>query len=240
MKLSKFWIWNEENERLTFAANYLEHKGYKKVKNLAECDFALLPVPTKKCMLDALGNKFALYGGGKYENGINYMNNENYVLKNAFLTAEGAVTTLETESNDSLLGKSILIIGYGRIAKALHRLLSAYGCRITVCSRSHESAQLCTFYGVEHIYFSELKCKNNYDIIINTVPHIVLTEPELKAVRNGVIILDLASFPGGVDTLVASSLNLKVINGRGMPSKFTVKAAGEALGCAADEIIRQL
>ena len=217
MKLSKFWIWNEENERLTFAANYLEHKGYKEVKNLAECDFALLPVPTKKCMLDALGNKFALYGGGKYENGINYMNNENYVLKNAFLTAEGAVTTLETESNDSLLGKSILIIGYGRIAKALHRLLSAYGCRITVCSRSPESAQLCTFYGAEHIYFSEL-----------------------KAVRNGVIILDLASFPGGVDTLVASSLNLKVINGRGMPSKFTVKAAGEALGCAADEIIRQL
>ncbi len=240
MKLSNFWIWSEENERLVFAANYLEKHGYIRVENLEVCDFALLPVPTKKYMLDSLGGKFALYGGGEYENGINYMKNEKYVLKNALLTAEGAVATLESENADSLIGKNILIIGYGRIAKALHRLLSAYGCNITVCSRSGESLVLSSFCGAKHIYFPELKNKNEFDIVINTVPHVVLTEHELKALKKSVIILDLASFPGGTDTLVASSLGLKIITGRGMPTKFTAKAAGEALGCAADEIIRQL
>lgn len=240
MKLSDFWIWSEENERLRFAADYLENHGYSRVESLEMCDFALLPVPTKKYMLDALGGKFALYGGGEYENGINYMKNEKYVQMNALLTAEGAVATLESENTDSLIGKNILIIGYGRIAKALHRLLAAYGCNITVCSRSGESSVLSKLYGANHIYFPELKNKNEFDIVINTVPHIVLTEYELKALKKSVIILDLASFPGGTDTLVASSLGIKILNGRGMPSKFTAKAAGEALGCAADEIIRQL
>lgn len=240
MKLSDFWIWSEENERLLFAADYLEKCGYNRVKSLELCEFALLPVPTKKYMLDSLGGKFALYGGGEYENGINYMKNEKYVLKNAFLTAEGAVAALENENADSLIDKNILIIGYGRIAKALHRLLAAYGSNITVCSRSAESAELSNFYGASHIYFPALKKKNDFDIVINTVPHIVLTEAELKALKKSVIILDLASFPGGADTLVAASLGLKIINGRGMPSKFTAKAAGEAIGCAADEIIRQL
>ena len=81
MKLGDFWIWSEENERLLFAADYLEKCGYNRVKSLELCDFALLPVPTKKYMLDSLGGKFALYGGGEYENGINYMKNEKYFIK---------------------------------------------------------------------------------------------------------------------------------------------------------------
>ena len=55
MKLGDFWIWSEENERLLFAADYLEKCGYNRVKSLELCDFALLPVPTKKYMLDSLG-----------------------------------------------------------------------------------------------------------------------------------------------------------------------------------------
>lgn len=52
------------------------------------------------------------------------------------------------------------------------------------------------------------------------------------------LILDLASFPGGVDTLVANSLGLKLINGRGMPSVYTQKTAGEIIGEAVVNIIK--
>ena len=51
------------------------------------------------------------------------------------------------------------------------------------------------------------------------------------------MILDLASFPGGVDTLVANSLKIKLINGRGMPSKYTQKTAGEIIAEAVMNMI---
>ncbi|MCC8016381.1 MAG: hypothetical protein LIO43_03180, partial [Clostridiales bacterium] len=77
------------------------------------------------------------------------------------------------------------------------------------------------------------------DIIINTVPHIVLTASELKSVKKDALILDLASFPGGVDTLVAKSLGLNLLSGKAMPCKFTEKTAGYIIGEAVTDIIKE-
>lgn len=237
MKLVSFAVPYTQDKRMVYAAEYLEKHGFKYMKSIDECDFVLLPVPVKKEMLDTLNGKFAFYGKGDYKNGFDYMKYETYVLKNAFLTAEGAVACLEENTDYSLIGKNILIIGYGRIAKALRKILCSYGSNITVCSRSAVSGAQAEFDGVEHISFSELKKKSNFDIVINTVPHIVLTKDELTALKKGVLILDLASFPGGVDTLVAKSLGIKLINGRGMPSVYTQKTAGEIIGEAVVNII---
>lgn len=237
MKLVSFAVPYTQDKRMVYAAEYLEKHGFKYMKSIDECDFVLLPVPVKKEMLDTLNGKFAFYGKGDYKNGFDYMKDETYVLKNAFLTAEGAVACLEENTDYSLIGKNILIIGYGRIAKALRKILCSYGSNITVCSRSAVSGAQAEFDGVEHISFSELKKKSNFDIVINTVPHIVLTKDELTALKKGVLILDLASFPGGVDTLVAKSLGIQLINGRGMPSVYTQKTAGEIIGEAVVNII---
>lgn len=238
MKLVSFSVPYTEDKRMVYAAEYLERHGFIYKQNIDESDFVLLPVPVKKEMLDSLNGKFAFYGKGEYKNGFDYMKDETYVLKNALLTAEGAVACLEENTDYSLIGKNILIIGYGRIAKALRKILSSYGSNITVCSRSSISKAEAAFDGVKHISFSELKNKSDYDIVINTVPHIVLTKEELTALKKSVLILDLASFPGGVDTLVANSLGLKLINGRGMPSVYTQKTAGEIIGEAVVNIIK--
>ena len=92
------------------------------------------------------------------------------VLKNAFLTAEGAVTLIEENTHYSLYRANILIIGYGRIGKALHNILKGYGAYVTVCSRSKESEADSVFNGAKHISFNDLKSANDADIIINTVP----------------------------------------------------------------------
>lgn len=238
MKLVSFAVPYTQDKRMVYAAEYLEKHGFRYINNVDECDFVLLPVPVKKEMLDSVNGKFAFYGKGEYENGFDYMKDEAYVFKNALLTAEGAVTCLEENTDYSLIGKKVLIIGYGRIAKALRKILCSYGSHITVCSRSTVSAAQSQFDGAEHISFAQLKNSSDYDIVINTVPHIVLTKDELSALKKDVLILDLASFPGGVDTLVAKSLGIKLINGRGMPSLYTQKTAGEIIGETIVNIIK--
>jgi len=136
MKLVSFSVPYTQDKRMVYAAEYLERHGFIYKQNIDESDFVLLPVPVKKEMLDSLNGKFAFYGKGEYKNGFDYMKDETYVLKNALLTAEGAVACLEENTDYSLIGKNILIIGYGRIAKALRKILSSYGSNITVCSRS--------------------------------------------------------------------------------------------------------
>ena len=239
MKLNRFYVPYTDDKRMIYAREYLENKGFISVDNYNNSDFILLPVPVKKYMLEQVGDKPVFYGMGEHKNGFDYMKNENYVLKNAILTAEGAVSYIEENTDYSLFGSKILIIGYGRIGKAIHKILKAYGADITVCSRSFESKALAEFNGARHIFFDELSKRNNADIIINTVPHPVLTKKELSAVKSDTLILDLASFPGGVDTLIAKSLGLKLLNGKAMPSKYTQKTAGYIIGEAVINIIEE-
>ncbi len=239
MKLKKFAVPFGEDKRMEYAKEYLEKHGYQYINSTQDADFVVLPVPAKKHMFSGLDDKLVFFGMGDFINGFDYMKYESYVLKNAFLTAEGAVTLLEENTPYSLFRSEILIIGYGRIGKALHKILRAYGANITVCSRSRESEADSVFNGARHIGFEDLRLENNADIIINTVPHMVLTKPELSVLKKDAIVLDLASFPGGVDTLCADSMGLNLLNGRAMPARYSEKTAGYLIGEAVADIIEE-
>ncbi|MBP1737633.1 MAG: dipicolinate synthase, partial [Oscillospiraceae bacterium] len=43
-----------------------------------------------------------------------------------------------------------------------------------------------------------------YDLIINTVPAQVLTESRLRELKEGCVVIDLASKPGGADERIGS------------------------------------
>lgn len=239
MKLKRFIVPFTDDKRMIYAKEYLEKHGFESTNSKEYADFVLLPVPAKEDMFTGFENKLVFYGMGNYKNGYDYMKYESYVLKNAFLTAEGAVTLIEETVPYSFYGTAVLIVGYGRIGKALHNILKGYGADITVCSRSKVSKDEAIFNGAKHINFEKLKSDNKAQIIFNTVPHMVLTKNELSALKKDAVILDLSSFPGGVDTLVADSLGLTVLNGRRMPSRYTEKTAGYLIGEAVSDIIEE-
>lgn len=95
------------------------------------------------------------------------------------------------------------------------------------------------FNGAKHITFDELKNKNNFDIVFNTVPHIIFTKAELDALDSEVILIDLASFPGGVDTLYAKAKGINLIDGKRLPSRYSKKSAGFLIGKTVHQIIKE-
>lgn len=223
---------------MKYASEYLVKKGYSLCNSLEKADFAVLPIPVKPYMLEKLSGKYVFYGAGDAR-GFDYNKVESFLLENAYLTAEGAVALLKENTGKAIYGSRVLITGYGRIASALHNVFSAMGANVTVCCRSHSDKIKAKYAGAGVIDFPSLKENGDYDYIFNTVPHIVFTKDELEALKDGALLFDLASFPGGVDTLFAKSKKISVIDGKRLPLRFSKIAAGELIGKTIDKIIKE-
>ncbi len=226
------------DKRIISAAEYLAKKGYTRVNNAENADFVLLGVNPKS---EYLNYDVPIYAGNvSADNVYDYTKREDFAIKNAYLTAEGALSLAINESDISLINSEILICGFGRIGKALHRYLSAFSRNITVCSRSSESKALANSLGAKTVDFTALKEKNSFDYIFNTVPHPVFNKEELAATKDEALIIDLASFPGGVDIHFAKHNNTRLITARGLPSEYSAKSAGRILGETVDNMIREV
>lgn len=67
------------------------------------------------------------------------------------------------------------------------------------------------------------------DVVINTVPARMLTEPVLSALKHDALVIDLASRPGGVDLAAAGRLGVKTIWALSLPGKTAPITAGEII-----------
>ena len=220
--MKKFFVSDISDNRMIYAINALKKSGYEWVNKYENADFAISP-PKSELL----------------EKSVDYLKNENFELNNAYLTAESALAIAISESKSSLVNSKILVIGYGRIAKALHRYLSVFTGDITVCARNPQQRILARNNNARAINFSELRTKKDYDFVFNTVPFPVVNRAELKSMKKDVLIVDLASFPGGVDKHEAEAMGLKLVQSWGLPGKYSPKTAGCYLAEAVDEIVRE-
>ena len=89
--------------------------------------------------------------------------------------------------------------------------------------------------GASAVTIDELATQNDFDFVFNTVPHPIINERELRLFKKDALLVDLASFPGGIDVHFAESLGLNLIVARGLPAKYSPKSAGETVAKAVIE-----
>ena len=167
-----------------------------------------------------------------------YSSREEFAVSNAILTAEGAIGILLRDYEDSVCGAKILILGYGRIGKALSRSLSALGAKVTVAARKPGDRAWIEADGMTADDYS-LKELNRFQIIINTVPATVLDQRRIDLVRDDVYIIDLASAPGGVDFDRAKERGLSCVHALALPGKTAPSAAGRIIKDTIFNIIKE-
>ena len=138
-----------------------------------------------------------------------------------------------------LENKPCLVLGGGNVALRKVKTLLKYGADVTVCSRSALSKTQALFTGARHTDFSGLVQPGDYDLVYNTVPHMIFTKRELQALRRDTVLVDLASFPGGVDTLMAHTLGITVVDGRNLPGRTAPETAGALIGETVAEMIEE-
>lgn len=198
--------------------------------------FLNTPFSTGRTEIDSLfelGKDTLFLGGGlplRGENLIDYSEQEDFLLRNAVPTAEGALALAMQMLGTTLWGSEITLLGYGRIGSYLSNLLHWLGAKVTVVARSAKSRTLAEISGVCAVDFcdclSPLSCA---DIVFNTIPSRVLGEKELSAMAKGTIVIDLASLPGGVDEKDCTNHKILLVRAMGLPGKVAPKTAGKAI-----------
>ncbi len=158
-----------------------------------------------------------------------YYQREDFLIPNALLTAEGAVSIALKEYGKSIFSSRCLVVGFGRIGKILAKLLKNMGAKVTVSARSVKDVSLAKISGFETTNVSKISEKTDFDLIFNTVPALVLNEGVLGYLSSARMIIDLASSPGGTDKLAAEELGIKLIPALGIPGKCFPEAAGEII-----------
>lgn len=158
-----------------------------------------------------------------------YYQREDFLIPNALLTAEGAVSIALKEYGKSIFSSKCLVVGFGRIGKILAKLLKNMGAKVTVSARSVKDVSLAKISGFETTNVSKINEKADFDLIFNTVPALVLNEDVLGYLSSARMIIDLASSPGGTDKLAAEELGIKLIPALGIPGKCFPEAAGEIM-----------
>ena len=158
-----------------------------------------------------------------------YYSREDFVLSNAYVTAEGAVKIAMERFEGTLNGARILVCGYGRIGKSITRLLSAFSPNLTVSARKSEDLAAIRMWGAKAVRTDELYKEKGFDIIFSTVPALVFRPELLAKIAGDAVLIDLASAPGSVDFEAADRLEIDYIHALSLPGKSSPKTAGEII-----------
>lgn len=159
---------------------------------------------------------------------VDILKREELSVLNAVSTAEGTIKIAIEETPKNLHGSNILIMGFGRIGKILANMLKGLGVKVACEARRNSDLAWIKAYGYEPIPISNLKENlNKFDIIINTIPYIILDKDNLESVRKDALIIDLASNPGGVDRDAIKEMNIKFVWALSLPGKIAPVTSAE-------------
>lgn len=164
-----------------------------------------------------------------------YSDNESFLLKNAELTAHGAIKILYENLKKPINKTKILITGFGRIGKNLAKILINLENKVYILGNKDQDFFWIKKIGAIPVYFLE---NTNFcpDFVINTVPKIIFNKKNINNFDKNTIFLELASKPG-IDKNLCK--NFKYILALGIPGKFFPEYAAEIIKESIINIIKK-
>ena len=150
---------------------------------------------------------------------VDFLQDPYYLASNAAITADCALELIQNHFPVELEEKSALIIGWGRIGKCLGKLLEKQHVSVSIAARNPKDLAMIQALGYGAVSISSLPdVSGGFDMILNTVPQMVLPEPVLKS---GCLAMELASRPG-----IGGE---HILSARGLPGKMAPDRSGKLI-----------
>ena len=155
-----------------------------------------------------------------------YLLRPELAIANAVPTAEGALALAMEALPITLHQSRVLVTGFGRVGRCTAQRFRALGAEVTVAARRPAQLALAESMDCRPLPFDGLA--GDFDLVVNTVPSIILTRPVLEKLGRPVL-LELASAPGGIDMTAAAELGLTHIPAPNLPGKVAPVTAARAI-----------
>lgn len=156
---------------------------------------------------------------------------DDVAIKNSIPTAEATLQIAMENTDYTIHGANVLVVGFGRIGITIARLFNHVGANVSVAARNDADFARMKEMNIEAVNMRKLADNvTDVDICINTVPALVLTEDVLEKMDRKTLVIDLASKPGGTDFEAAEKLGVRAIHALGLPGKVAPVTAGRILG----------
>lgn len=205
-------------------------------------EFVNAPFAHDKIMIEDLmkNNKSKIFISGSIKEGLKKQLDEKYMevvdimkrddlaILNTIATAEGTIEVAIKNTDKILQGSRVLILGFGRVGKIVANKFSRLSAIVTCAARKVSDLAWIKAYGYNSLNINDMLYDlKDFDIIINTVPQMILKEKELKHVDSEVLLIDLASSPGGIDGKIALSMGLNFIWALALPGRIAPSSSAK-------------
>ncbi len=206
---------------------------------------------TVREMMHAINAKVLIAGGispevygmanDEYIEIIDIMKREELAVLNTIATAEGTIQIAIENTNKILHGSEVLILGFGRIGKVLARKLAGLSVKVTCAARKDEDLAWIQAYGHKATNINTIgENLRQYDIIINTVPHMILNQERLQYLKDDCLLIDLASNPGGIDKKAVKDRKFKFVWALSLPGKVAPTTSAEFIKDTIYNIVKEI
>lgn len=170
---------------------------------------------------------------------VEFRERDDFAIANSVPTAEGAIQMAIEHTDITLHEARVLVLGYGRTAHPLAQRLRALGSCVTVVARSTVDRVRAQAEGMRALPFSDFPAAAvPCDVVFNTVPAPVLSESTLATLRP-LLVIDLASAPGGTDFKAARRLGIEALLAPGLPGIVAPKTAGRIVAATVAAILEE-
>lgn len=153
-----------------------------------------------------------------------------FVNENAILTAEGAVALAMTRTPFALSGSRVMVIGYGRVGRALTEFLVGLRAVTTVVSRREQGRLQAMARGAYAASADKIKSElADQRVVFVATAERALGADELMYASKRALIFDLSSAPYGVDADAAREMGLTIYREAALPGRYCPESAAKAL-----------
>lgn len=239
MKIDNICVLGEDG-RMDYVADYIYKTGIDTSRNIEDASYSqivVLPPVYKKNI--TISKPTIVFGGKQINNDIrdnefvsyiDYTDNEEYVTKNAILTAEGIYSICKNQLKN-IEGSNVIILGYGHCGKAIAKTFSNNNSLVSIMVRKKELKKeiVRNGYGYINLHdYSEIDVLTA-DIIINTIPAMIIDSEFIDSISRGTRIYDIASKPGGCDFEALANHGIFAKQYLGIPGRYYPKEAGKII-----------
>ncbi len=180
--------------------------------------------------------RFAAEKGKKIRD---YYESEEFQIKNALPTAEGAIGCAMSMLPFTLSRSKAAVTGYGRIGRTLSHRLLALGSDVTCIARSRSDLSWAWVDGCRTLPLDDYRRDPaDFNVIFNTVPHTIFSPEVVSRIDPDTVFIELAS-QSGIDAAAAKGRGIRVIKAASLPGKCSPATAGRILFDAVHAILTE-